>query len=304
MIKKILRVLALVAGCGIVFSFMLAGYVLGSEKSIEAKIKALEESNKALQETVKALELKATRAQDIIDIQNLQARYCAIHNTQENLSWMLFADRPDTSKEITMEKIIGFDNIKASYFRMGGGLEGGASSGEAQSGGAPSGAAMGASAGAGMAGGFPGLGGSTKPAYGVAHIHPIGTPCIVVADDGKTAKATFTSLGFEDGWCYGMYANSYIKIDGEWKIWHMKWLRCFKTPFDTYWNEQTIEEIYEFTHGQTDEWGFPLVNTEIDYSYLNAPGKVVETITAPKSYATWSEEDEDGGWWKRETVIP
>lgn len=299
MIRKNVGILALVMGFGLFFSCLFTGNVFGKESSVEERIKSLEQSIKKLEEANKALELKAQRAQDVIEIQNLQARYCAVHNTQEHLSWMLFADRPDTSKEITMEKIIGFDNIKASYFRMAEMAEGGGPSGSPQSGAAP--AAM--EGGGGFLMGMMGMGGST-PRYGVAHIHPIGTPCIVVADDGKTAKATFTSLGFEDGWCYGMYANSYIKIDGEWKIWHMKWLRCFKTPFDTYWNDQTIEEIYEFTQGQTDEWGFPLVNTEIDYSYLNAPGKVVETITAPKPYATWTEEDEDGGWWKRETIIP
>ncbi len=297
--KKQLGMITLVFGMVFFFICLQTGNVFGAESAIEKKIKALEESNKALQETVKALQIQATHTQDVIEIANLQARYVAVHNSQESLSVMLFADRPDTSKEITMDKIIGYDNIKADYQRMAEMMKASEASGAASTGGAS--AAM--EGGGGLPMGMMTMGGNT-PRYGVQHIHPVGTPCIVVADDGKTAKATFTSLGFEDGWCYGMYANSYIKIDGEWKIWHMKWLRCFKTPFDTYWNEQTIEEIYEFTQGKTDQWGFSLVNTEIDYSYLNAPGKVVETITAPKPYATWTEADEDGGWWKRETVTP
>ena len=133
------------------------GNAFGRENSVKERIKSMEES-------IKALQKELTRAKDIQEIANLQARYCAVHNTDEHLSWMLFADRPDTSKEITMEKIIGFDNIKASYFRMGG-MAGEASSGEATSGagmGAFAGAGMGgASAGAGMAGGFPGMGGGT-----------------------------------------------------------------------------------------------------------------------------------------------
>jgi hypothetical protein len=28
-------------------------------------------------------------------------------------------------------------------------------------------------------------------------------------------------------WCYGKYANDYIKIDGKWYLWHKKWLRGF-----------------------------------------------------------------------------
>lgn len=297
--KKQLGMITLAMGMVFFAICLQTGTVFGAESSIEEKIKALEESNKALQETVKELQVQATHTQDVIEIANLQARYVAVHNSQEYLSVMLFADRPDTSKEITMDKIIGYDNIKADYMRMAEMVKSGGPSAASPTGAAPAGMEGGGAPSMGMMG----MGGSS-PRYGVQHIHPVGSPCIVVADDGKTAKATFTSLGFEDGWSYGMYANSYIKIDGEWKIWHMKWLRCFKTPFDTYWNEQTIEEIYEFTHGETDQWGFPLVNTDIDYSYLNAPGKVVETITAPKPYATWTEEDEDGGWWKRETVTP
>ncbi len=173
MTKNLMKIMTVVMVLGMVFCFIVAGHANGAEKSVEERIKSLEQSIKKLEEANKALERQAQRAQDVIDIQNLQARYCAIHNSQEQLSWMLFADRPDTSKEITMEKIIGFDNIKASYLRMGGMMEAGASSGTGPSGIATSSAATSGavSAGAGIAGGFPAIGGSTKPRYGVAHIH-------------------------------------------------------------------------------------------------------------------------------------
>jgi hypothetical protein len=287
----------------IMFTFLLflglPGHIWGAGNSVEERFKALEERIKSLEETNKTLEMKATRAQDVIDIQNLQARYCAIHNTQESLGWMLFANRPDTTQEITHSRFVGFDNIKKNY------LEGPAA--VLASGNLPEGTVIGWTgfASSGAASGNPAVGapgGSSKS--GIHFIHPISTPCIVVADDGKTAKATFTSLGFEGGWCYGMYANDYIKIDGKWYIWHMKWLRCFKTTFYKSWDDQTVDEIYEFTQGKKDEWGFPKVDSRIDYSYLNAPGKVVKTITAPQPYKTWTKEDENGAWWKRETVTP
>ena len=293
MSKTNVSLLSVVLGCSILIGCFLPGYVFGRESSLE--------------ERVARLEHELTRAQAVIDIMNLQARYVNIHNRDERLSWMLFADRPDTTKEITHTRLIGFDNIKKAYLEgeaavlASGNLPEGTIIG--WTGGPPGGAEAGAGGvpTAGMAGmsGMGGMGGGMR-------IHPISTPAIVVAGDGKTAKATFHSLGFEgEGWCYGMYANDYIKIDGEWYIWHMKWLRCFRTTaWDQSFSEQTLDEIYEFTQGEKDEWGFPKVNEGINYNYLYAPGKEVKTIPAPKPYETWTEADENGGWWKRDVIEP
>jgi hypothetical protein len=253
-----------------------------------------EVSSKSVAEEIASLKHELKRLQDANEIMKLQARYEAIHATDENLGWMLFANRPDTSKEITAEKIIGFENIKG----------GGAPGGTPPAGGPPS-------------GGFPaggnavGVPASLQRYYNISAqgtkftVHPVSTPCIEVAADGKTAKGTFTSLGFEgDMWCYGKYANDYIKIDEKWYIWHMKWLRCFKAPFTKGWADQTIDEIYEFTKGEKDEKGNPKVNKEINYDYLLAPNKKFKTITVARPYQTWTKEDENGGWWKRETTSP
>jgi hypothetical protein len=135
-------------------------------------------------------------------------------------------------------------------------------------------------------------------------IHPVATPNIIVAADGKTAKATFTSFGYErGGWCYGKYANDYIKIDGKWYIWHKKWLRGFSTNYYKSPEDQTIDEIFEWTT-ERDENGFPIVAEELTTAYLWYPGKENMTITAPQPYETWTEADENGGWWKRPTITP
>lgn len=281
--NKHVSILSLAVACAFLFSCIISGPVFAKESDLEERIKKLEE-------TIETLQKELTRAKDVQEIANLQARYCAIHNTDERLSWSLFANRPDTTKEITHTRLVGFENIKKEY------LEG--PKAVLESGNLPEGTIIGWT-------GF--AEGSMPPAgmMGGMRIHPIGTPCIVVAGDGKTAKATFTSLGIEGtGWCYGMYANDYIKIDGKWYIWHMKWLRCFKTDWNKSFADQTLDEIYEFTQGEKDQWGFPKVNPGIDYSYLYAPGKKVETISAPKPYETWTEEDDNGGWWKRETIEP
>jgi len=46
------------------------------------------------------------------------------------------------------------------------------------------------------------------------------------------------------------------------------------------------------------------LNPEINYDYLLAPKKPFKTITVAKPYETWTEEDENGGWWKRKAKIP
>jgi len=269
----------------------------------QATAKTNENSPGPTAEEFAKLELAVTRAQDVIDIQNLQGRYEAIHNAQEWLAYKLFANRPDTTFEITFAKKVGYEAIKEGYLALksmneGGGVPGGAPGGSPPAGGAPGGSppAGGAPGGSPPAGGAPG---GSPPGGGPGNntaqrIHPVATPCIVVADDGQTAKATFTSLGFEeDSWCYGKYTNSYIKMDGKWYIWHMKWNRCFMTDYYKCWSDQTLDEIQNFTAAEG-----------IDNRYLMVPGKKLPTLTAPQPYKTWTKEDEDGGWYKKETVDP
>jgi hypothetical protein len=98
--------------------------------------------------------------------------------------------------------------------------------------------------------------------------HSLATPCIQVAGDGKTAKATFWSPGFETSsggrmaggsgsgsggtsggapgpapsgtqgggmavWCWGKYGCDFIKNPktGEWKIWHSHWFRTTRNDY-------------------------------------------------------------------------
>ena len=64
---------------------------------------------------------------------------------------------------------------------------------------------------------------------GVMHQHSFLAPLIEVAGDGKTAKGVWDSLGVDTGggnnmanWGWVRYAIDFKKINGEWKIWHMK----------------------------------------------------------------------------------
>jgi len=303
----------------------------------------------AMQAEIDAAKLQATRAQDVLDIMNLQARYEAIHSTHEKLAWMLYAPREDSIDEVTHSKIIGFEYIRMQFedraklnqlylegklpegtvihqMNFGGGPggpggpppgEGGPPPGEGGpppgEGGPPPTGAPGDGEAPPMMGGPPGAAGTVcqgnpdAKAFGngprtVPPIHPVATYNIVVADDGQTAKATFTSLGYERcGWSYGKYANDYIKIDGSWYIWHKKWLRGFSAPYYMSPDEETVDQIFEWTK-ERDENGFPVVDKGLHFDYLWYPGKEDMTIVAPKPYKTWT--DDEMYWWEGEPTTP
>ena len=77
---------------------------------------------------------------------------------------------------------------------------------------------------------------SDEELYGVGpfHVHPLGSPVIEVAEDGKTAKGIWHCMGAyadvgTDGpsssWLWGYYAGDFILEDGQWRIWHLLFLR-------------------------------------------------------------------------------
>jgi hypothetical protein len=284
-----------------------------SSGSKEPSQGSLEDRVKELEASLKALEQRTSGCEDVFAIMRLQARYEAIHSSQESLAWMLFAKRDDSVLEITHSRYVGFENIKLSYLAPqklqelydAGKLPAGTHIHKLDFKAPNAIQAM-------LAGGGPPpdhpynanrkLFGTGRP--DMPPIHPVATPNIVVAGDGKTAKATFTSLGYErGGWCYGKYANDYIKIDGNWYIWHEKWLRGFSCNYYTSPEDQNIGQIFEWTKDR-DANGFPVVAKELTTKYLWYPGKESMTITAPQPYETWTVEDDNGGWWKRPTVTP
>jgi len=142
------------------------------------------------------------------------------------------------------------------------------------------------------------------PAKGVLFEHPLATPIIEVAKDGKTAKAYWVSLGHEtkprDGkmtahWCWGKYAVDFVKEDGQWRIWHFKWFRGFITPYDTSWVDRPREPELE-RH-------IVCPNHNLKPSEYHRPyfiNQIAESIpAAPYPYETWREEDKD--WHLRPT---
>lgn len=82
---------------------------------------------------------------------------------------------------------------------------------------------------------------------GTMFIHTLATPVIQVAGDGRTAKGTWHSPGFETQigkdmvphgfWCWGSYSADFIRENGVWKIWHLKWWRTFRCDYYKSWTD-------------------------------------------------------------------
>lgn len=115
--------------------------------------------------------------------------------------------------------------------------------------------------------------------------HYVTTPMIEVAGDGKTAKAVFYSPGHETQidkvgkrrayWTWGSYSADFIKENGQWKIWHLKWWRTFRTDYYKSWVEDWPnimtgpahehdwnQEPCTFFHPYdefTERWPFPMI---------------------------------------------
>lgn len=93
-------------------------------------------------------------------------------------------------------------------------------------------------------------------------VHTLTTAAIQVAEDCQTAKALWMSPGFEtfyqyhshtcppehtEGnapmrayWVWGKYAADFILENGEWKIWHLKWIRDFRCDYYISWVDDDI----------------------------------------------------------------
>ena len=81
---------------------------------------------------------------------------------------------------------------------------------------------------------------------GLMFMHPLTTPVIEIAGDGKTAKAVWISPGHEtvyvEGklkayWAWCKYGVDFVKENGKWKIWHSHVYAIFRCPYETSWVE-------------------------------------------------------------------
>jgi len=171
-------------------------------KSVEERLQYLEDQNKRLEH-----ELDRTKA--VQEIMNVMGRYECVHKAiSMYLTPECFAlTVSDVSMEVSDWGVfIGGEAIKFQFAKM-----------------------------------------MKEEPIGTMFDHYVTTPMIQVAGDGKTAKAVFYSPGHETQidnvgkrrvyWTWGSYSADFIKEKGEWKIWHLKWWRTFRSDYYKSWAE-------------------------------------------------------------------
>ena len=100
---------------------------------------------------------------------------------------------------------------------------------------------------------------SDEELYGVGpfHVHPLGSPVIEIAGDGKTAKGIWHCMGAyadigTDGpsssWLWGYYAGDFVREEDGWRIWHLLYLRDVDHTCGQSWAdpEKPGEDLPEF----------------------------------------------------------
>ena len=135
--------------------------------------------------------------------------------------------------------------------------------------------------------------------------HNQNTECIVVAEDGKTARGVWCCTGTEQdgwdtiaescaGWCFGKYDVDFIKEDGRWKILHMHLYPIFLIDFARSWIWQmpyiglgamdSVEGTHEearVTHTRPLTWENYQINKDALYP--------VDRPAVPKPYKTFDD---------------
>ena len=239
----------------------------------EQMVQILEEM-KSMKAEIDRLNFELERAQAVNDIQRLMGDYFNTHvvNPNEPVNhlnqWDYFADREDSTYEVANFGLLrGFKNIQFFFkekidkvtdengnFRTG-----------------------------------------------LMFEHDLCSPQIVVAADGQTARGVWTSPGHETAgmeglhaeWAWGRVAADFLKVDGEWKIWHYHWYRLFRVPFGTPWTEfdqmsvsRPIDKERVRQFGGDPDNIFPST-----YFHPYSTDTFVEcTPRTPQPYETWTED--------------
>ena len=236
------------------------------------------------EETIKKLEAKIEEREhrigiqeDVTEIMNLMSKYEHWHvATKIHETWKLYAMKtPDVSAEIADWGVwVGPESVKKLYdirHRMVN----------------PDGSLM----------------------RGGMFEHHLTTYAIQVAKDRKTAKTIFWSPGHESWvsgdkkeatWCWGRYGIDFIKEDGEWKIWHLKWYTGFRQDFYTSWQEPTTvpygEEDMEETGLGKEKFAESAPDKPTTYDNPYTVDCVLEVMPPyPEPYDTWDGKGEARG---------
>jgi hypothetical protein len=136
---------------------------------------------------------------------------------------------------------------------------------------------------------------------GYLWVHLLTTPVIEVAEDGKTAKGVWMSLGDITGprpgdaeisatWAQDMYAIDFIKEDGQWKIWHLSTYVDFYAPYDVGWVNNPYNFFKDRPGGEPGVDAHPDSQRPGHYYDAYTPKTVAQFLPRlPEAYRTFSE---------------
>jgi hypothetical protein len=149
----------------------------------------------------------------------------------------------------------------------------------------------------------------SKDLSGMLAYHMLTTPVIVVAGDGKTAKAVWMSFGEISGnmggkgtamWTQEKYGMDFVKEDGKWKIWHLRTYVDFYSDTKGSWLDEksnlnaSSNESKDSGAAVKEEPGvnFDMAKPTEKGNYYT--GYTLKTVPAfnpkpPESYCTWKD---------------
>lgn len=179
----------------------------------------LEQRLEALETKFKEMTYDAQKLKDIAEIEYLEGKLLALWTSPltRRDAFHLYAERDDSSHESYCGYQLGTDKLNA-YLAP------------------PS---------------FDEMGISER---GTFFSHDLTTPLIVVADDLQTARGQWWSPGAEcfadmghagrplPLWCWAKYNNDFIKVDGEWRVWHTHFYTTFMAPYNVSWVDVPDDE--------------------------------------------------------------
>ena len=250
-----------------------------SMNSFDEKIALLGKRIEDLEQRKKACLCNLERVSAVNDTARLMGKFLSWQCRHDNEgvpsmrdSWKLFANRDDCTLEIEDYGVyIGINNIREWFEKFG----------------------------------------SVKPFKGVMFDHHLATPQIVVAGDCQTARAVWQSPGHEtdprygiDGgseeskpvatWCWGRIQAAFIKMDGEWKMWHYHFYLLFRIPFYTAWTDYYPSDIQKGgprNNPAYDKYNLPEPDGKPTYHHPFTSETIqIPVPDCPAPYETWSDE--------------
>jgi len=228
-------------------------------------VKTIEELSQIVEKQQKEIQI----LKDVHEIQNLMGRYIYYHevnaegNFPDKFFEMFYAKKtPGVSAEVAHGGVyLGEESIKKKMWAPMPGMDAGL-----------------------MKGGL--------------FTHPLTTPVIEVAGDGKTAKGVWISPGYETRhdpetkqpmgcFVYTKYGVDFVKENEKWKIWHYHVYRVFMTPwnvpFTEEWEKNVGDKQMPFAAGKRSD-----LPTTVDKPYSKDTAR--ELVPAPpEPYETWSD---------------